>query len=392
MLPYGRQLIEDDDVEAVAAQLRSDSLTQGPTVAKFEQALCAVTGAKHAVAVSSGTAALHLACLVAGVGSGDRGITSAITFVASANCVRYAGGKPFFTDVDPATGHMSLESLREVVRAGPAPKVIIPVDFSGSVADLEGVQAVARECGAKVIEDAAHSLGATYAGGRFRAGSCTHSDFAILSFHPVKHITTGEGGAILTNDATAFERLMMLRTHGITKEPARLTVQDEGPWYHEQQALGFHYRLNDLQCALGLSQLKKLNRFVTRRRALAARYDAAFADKRFQGALAPLQVPREVDSAYHLYVIRLLARAGETNAEVAVRRRAMFEGLRQKQIAPQVHYIPVYRQPDFKAAGLGAGSFPGADTYYSGCLSLPMFPAMRDEDVDEVVRAVGALL
>lgn len=389
VLPYGRQLIEDDDVEAVVTQLRSDWLTQGPTVAKFEQALCGLTGAKHAVAVSSGTAALHLACLAAGVGPGDRGITSDITFVASANCIRYAGGKPALADVDPATGLVSVESMRQVAAAGARPKVFVPVDLTGAVADLEGVQALAKEYGAAVIEDAAHSLGATYTarnGTKHRAGACVHSDYAILSFHPVKHITTAEGGAILTNDDAAYGRLLELRTHGITKDPARLT-KDEGPWYYEQQSLGYHYRLNDLQCALGLSQAKKLERFVARRRQLAARYDAKF--KPMAAVLTPLTVPAGIESAYHLYVIRLLPRPGEGLAQVAARRRALFEGLRERQIAPQVHYIPVHHQPDFQKAGLSAGQFPGAETYYSGCISLPMFPGMKDEDVDRVVDAVA---
>lgn len=398
MLPYGRQLIEEDDIAAVTAQLRSDWLTQGPTVAKFEEALCGLTGARYAVAVSSGTAALHLAALAAGVRPGDTGITSDVTFVASANCIRYAGGAPALADVDPTTGHISLGALRAVVAelsaAGKKPRVIVPVDFSGSVADLEGVRAIADEVGAMVIEDAAHSLGATYtarSGEVLKAGNCTHAQLAILSFHPVKHITTGEGGAILTNDEGAWRELLELRTHGITKDPARLTKVD-GPWYYEQHSLGYHYRLTDVQCALGVSQAAKLSRFVARRRAIAARYDAAFGTEPFKSKLAPLVIRAGVTSSYHLYVIRLTPARGETLEGIAARRRALYEGLRQRDIAPQVHYIPVHTQPDFQRAGLSAGNFVGADAYYAGCLSLPMFPGMTDADTDRVVNAVGEVL
>lgn len=398
MLPYGRQLIEDDDIEAVVRQLKSDWLTQGPTVAKFEDALCELTGARYAVAVSSGTAALHLAAVAAGVRRGALGLTSDNTFVASANCIRYAGGEPRLVDIDPATGHLSLESLARTVEAcraqGAAPKVIVPVDFSGSVAQLEGVRKLADSIGAMVIEDAAHSLGASYvdASGRsVRAASCAHTEFAILSFHPVKHITTGEGGAITTNDEGAYRTLLELRTHGITKDPLKLRHND-GPWYYEQQSLGYHYRLTDLQCALGLSQARKLARFVSRRRELAARYDRAFGSQELRSLLAPLAQPQGTTSSYHLYVIRVIGRPGETLEQVSRRRRSLYDGLRARGIAPQVHYIPVHRQPDFVDAGLSKEAFPGADAYYAGCLSLPMFPAMADSDVDRVVEAVTTIL
>lgn len=394
ILPYGRQLIEEDDIAAVVAQLRGDWLTQGPMVGKFEEALCGLTGARYAVAVSSGTAALHLAALAAGVRAGDTGITSDVTFVASANCIRYAGGVPAMADIDPVTAHISLEALSSMVASGSKPRVIVPVDFSGSVADLEGVRAIADSVGAMVIEDAAHSLGATYTarnGEVLRAGNGKHAQLAILSFHPVKHITTGEGGAIVTNDEGAYRELLELRTHGITKDAAKLKKND-GPWYYEQHALGYHYRLTDVQCALGVSQAAKLGRFVARRRELAAKYDSAFAAAPFKGRLAPLAVRAGVTSAYHLYVVRLTPRAGETLESVAARRRALYDGLRQRDIAPQVHYIPVHTQPDFQRAGLSAGKFEGADAYYAGCLSLPMFPAMTDADVDRVVNAVGEVL
>ena len=394
-LPYGRQQIDEEDVTAVVEALRGDWLTQGPTVARFEEALCALTGARYAVAVANGTAALHLAALAAGVRPGDTGVTSTITFVASANAVRYCGGEPRLADVDPDTGLISLPSLEaqvsELAASGRSPKVIVPVDLAGSVPDLPRIHALARRVGATVIEDAAHSLGTTYEhdGAVHSAASCAHSEMAILSFHPVKHLTTGEGGAVTTNDPALHQELLELRTHGITRDPARLERQD-GPWYYEQRALGFNYRITDLQCALGLSQAKKLPGFVARRRALAARYDELLASPEVAAHVAPLAVPAGVSSSYHLYVVRLKARPGETLASVAERRRALFVRLREQQIFAQVHYIPVHTQPDFRRAGLGAGAFPGAEAYYASCISLPLFPGMDDADVDRVVQAVLA--
>lgn len=398
MIPYGRQLIEEDDIAAVVQQLRSDWLTQGPMVAKFEESLCELTSAKYAVAVSSGTAALHLAALAAGMKANDVGLTSDVTFVASANCMRYANASPVLVDVDPSTGHLSLDALKKVVATlkseGRSPKVIVPVDFSGSVSALESVRSVADSVGAVVIEDAAHSLGATYtaaSGQVLKAGSCRHAQMAILSFHPVKHITTGEGGAIVTNDEGLFKTLLELRTHGITKDPAKLK-HNHGPWYYEQQSLGYHYRITDVQCALGVSQSGKLDRFVARRRAIAAKYDAVFRSAPFDSRLVPLSVPKGVSSAYHLYVVRLVQSSGETLDRVAARRRRLYDGLRERGIAPQVHYIPIHTQPDFLKAGFGGGEFPGADSYYAGCLSLPMFPSLTDNEVDQVVNAVGEVL
>jgi perosamine synthetase len=394
-LPYGRQWIDDDDVASVVDCLRGDWLTQGPAVEQFERALCESTGATFAVAVASGTAALHLACLAAGVGPGDTGITSAITFVASANGIAYCGGNPQFADVDPQTGLIDPDSLAIVAERHP-PKVIVPVDLAGQPADLPAIRAIADRYGAKVIEDAAHSLGASYLynGETFRAGSCRHTDFAILSFHPVKHITTAEGGAILTNDPAAANRLRELRTHGIHRDPKKLTRPEEGPWYYEQDSLGYHYRITDMQCALGISQLKKLERFVTRRNEIATMYDRAFAASPFADKLTPLrQNPSTARNAYHLYVIRLNRRESESLESLAGRRKALFLGMREKKIFCQVHYIPVPMQPYYHDRSCATDcSSCGARQYYSGCLSLPMFPKMADGDVDRVISTLAELL
>jgi UDP-4-amino-4,6-dideoxy-N-acetyl-beta-L-altrosamine transaminase len=387
-LPYGRQSIDDADIRAVEDVLRGDWLTQGPAVARFEAALCEATGARHAIAVANGTAALHLAMLAAQVGPGDVVLVPTITFVATANAVRYAGGRPVLVDTDADTGRIDLAALERALaaqrRAGVRVRAVVPVDYAGTPADLVAVRALASQAGAYVIEDAAHSLGASYAhdGRAFQAAGCAHADMAILSFHPVKHITTGEGGAVTTNDYTFAQRLRDLRSHGIVREPSRLRHPDEGPWWYEQQSLGFNYRLSDLQCALGTSQLARLEAFVARRRALAARYRDGLAD---HPGVRVLGVPAGASSSYHLQVVRLTPRDGEDLAGVASRRRALFLRLRNAGIHPQVHYIPVHRQPDFVDAGLGDGAFPGAEALYAGCLSVPMHPGLRDEDVDRVI-------
>jgi UDP-4-amino-4,6-dideoxy-N-acetyl-beta-L-altrosamine transaminase len=382
-LPYGRQCLDEDDREAVLSVLNGDWLTQGPTVGTFEKALAESCGVRHAVAVSSGTAALHLACFAAGLGPGDFGITSPITFVASANCMAYCGGTPGFADIDPRTVCLDPSALDEVCRRRP-PKVIIPVDFAGQPADLPAILAIARRYGAMVIEDAAHALGASYEhdGRWYQAGSCAHADLAILSFHPVKHITTGEGGAILTNSADLNNRLLRLRTHGVTRDASLLTRND-GPWYYEQHDLGYHYRITDIQCALGLSQLRKLERFVERRRAIVERYREALADLADELSLLVEQPGKR--SSYHLLVAQL--KGG------AARRRRVFEALASSNIRCQVHYIPVHLQPWFcEHVGTRKGDLPQAEAYYDGCLSLPLFPAMTDRDVDRVVDALRAII
>jgi UDP-4-amino-4,6-dideoxy-N-acetyl-beta-L-altrosamine transaminase len=395
-LPYGRQWIDDDDVAAVVECLRGDWLTQGPRVDRFEQALCEATGANYAVAVSSGTAALHLAALAAGVLRGDWGVTAAVTFVASANCIAYCGGAVRFADVDPTTGLIDPKSLVEIIEGmanfGRPPQIIVPVDLTGQPADLPAVRALAGRFGARVVEDAAHSLGAEYThqGQTYKAGGCAHTDMAVLSFHPVKHITTGEGGAVLTNDAALAGRLRELRTHGIHRDPARLTRPDEGPWYYEQSDLGYNYRITDMQCALGLTQIAKLGRFVARRNDIAGQYDAALAAAPLAGWIEPLcRLPQTRTHAYHLYVVRLVRRPGESLERLAGRRKALYLALRERRIYTQVHYIPVPMQPYYQERRHPADpETPGALAYYAGCLSLPMYPLMRDADVARVVEAL----
>jgi UDP-4-amino-4,6-dideoxy-N-acetyl-beta-L-altrosamine transaminase len=372
-LPYARQSLDEADIEAVVQVLRGDWLTQGPKVAEFEVALSQTTGAPYVVAVSNGTAALHLACLAAELGPGDIGVTSSVTFLASANAIRYTGAQPFLADINPETGLVTPETLQ---KATTRPKVIIPVDLTGSVPNLPAIETWAKNIGAIVIEDAAHALGATYEyeGKVYRAASCAHTDMAILSFHPAKHITTGEGGAICTRSRQLYERLLLLRAHGIQKFPSPLGGEGLGvrsPWWQEQRMLGFNYRLTDIQCALGISQLKKLDRFLQRRKEIAAKYDEAFGDIR-------LRVPKDVESAYHLYVI-----------QVSERHR-VYDELLNAGIGTQVHYIPLYKQPDFKQFGFE--ELPGAEKYYSGCLSLPIFPGMRDLDVDDVIQTLQSIL
>ncbi len=375
-LPYGRQGIEAADVEAVLAALGSDYLTQGPRVGWFEDALREATGARYAVAVSSGTAALHLACLGLGVGPGDVGVVPSITFVATANCLRYVGAKVAFCDVDAASALAGPGEFRAALggaeSAGRA-RVALPVSFAGSAPDLAGISGLAAERGLFVIEDAAHSIGASYRaeGGVHLSGSCRHSDAATLSFHPVKHVCAGEGGAVLTNDETLARRARSLRSHGIEK--------GEG-WLYRQTELGFNYRLTDLQAALGRSQLARLGENVRRRRELVGRYRAALAEDRFAGRI--LAPPVDELSSWHLFVVRFAGGAEE--------RAAAYRFLHERGIRAQVHYVPVYRHDAHRAAA--PVDLPGAEAYYAGCLSLPLYPGLRDEDLDRVLGALEEFL
>jgi UDP-4-amino-4,6-dideoxy-N-acetyl-beta-L-altrosamine transaminase len=382
-LPYGRQWIDEEDIAAVAAVLRSDFVTQGPAIAEFEAALAAVTGARHAVVVSSGTAALHLTCLALGLGPGRTGITSPITFAASANCFFYAGASAGFGDVDATTGLMSPAALQaELERrsaAGDPPGIVIAVSLAGRVSDLPALAAICGRHGWTLVEDAAQSLGARYRGGEVvhASASCAHTRAAILSFHPVKHICTGEGGAVLTNDEALAARVRRLRTHGIERPAVGTSGVAEGGWFYEQLELGYHYRLTDIQAALGTSQLRRLPLFLERRREIARRYAAELSAEPFARVLrAPAFDP---DHSYHLYVVHF-ASSGL--------RRAAYDFLATRNIRAQVHHIPVYRHPWYRAR-LGAITLPGAEAWYAGCLSLPVFPAMTDADQARVIAALA---
>ena len=394
-LPYGRQCIDGDDIAAVTAVLSSERLTSGPAVEAFELALAERVGARFAVVCSSGTAALHLAMLAAEVGRGDLALVPTLTFVATANCVRYVGAEVRFADVDADTGLMFPSHAAASLAAweGRAIKAVLPVHLAGQCADMAELAALCRERGITVIEDATHAIGTTYAedGARFAVGGCRHSDMCVFSFHPVKTLAMGEGGAITTNDEGLAGRLRCLRNHGISREARLFQVPDlafdgrgaPNPWYYEVAELGFNYRASDLHCALGLSQLKKLGHFVAERRALVARYDEALA------GLAPIAcpVPRIAgcEPGWHLYVALIDFEAAErTRAEV-------MRALRARGIGTQVHYIPVHLQP-YYASRYGEIEMPGAAAYYRRALSLPLFPAMAEGDVDRVAAALLAVL
>jgi perosamine synthetase len=378
VIPYARQDVRDDDVATVAAALRDEFLTQGPKVAAFEEQLAAAVGARFAVAVSSGTAALHAAYAAAGVGPGRSVLTTPITFVATANAALYLGGGVAFADVDGGTVQLSPAAA---AAAPPETTVLAPVHFAGQAAPLEELAALAAARGWTIVEDAAHALGASYVTGdgrEHRVGACAHSAMCCLSFHPVKHITTGEGGAVTTNSPDLCARLRRFRSHGITREAAELTI-DEGPWYYEQLELGYNYRLSDFQCALGGAQLRRLEAYVGRRRAIAARYDTLF---RGVPGVRPLAVPAGSRGSYHLYVVRVPA---------PVRRR-VFEGLRAAGIGVNVHYLPVYRQPYYRAHGFAATRLEQAERYYGEAITLPMYATLKDAEVDRVAAEVAAQL
>jgi UDP-4-amino-4,6-dideoxy-N-acetyl-beta-L-altrosamine transaminase len=383
-IPYGRQNINVDDIQSVVEVLKSDYLTQGPVVPAFETAVANYCGAKFAVAVNSATSALHLACLALGVGKGDLVWTTPITFVATANCALYCGAQVDFVDIDSRTYNLSIERLAEKLehagKVGKLPKVVIPVHLCGQPCDMASIHALSKRYGFKIIEDASHAIG-----GRYKeelVGNCRYSDITVFSFHPVKIITTGEGGMSLTNSETLARRMQLLRSHGITRDENEMTHDPDGPWYYAQIALGFNYRMSDIQAALGLSQLQRLNEFITRRHIIAERYDQMLAD-------LPVMTPwhqKDSFSALHLYVIRLrLNETGPAHLHV-------FEQLRAAGIGVNVHYIPVHMQPYYQRLGFKNGDFPAAENYYQDAISLPIFTALTNEQQGLVVSTLNTAI
>lgn len=370
---YGRQFIDEDDIEAVAKTLRSDLITCGPKAEELEKKLCEITKAKYAVVVSNGTAALHLAAMAAGIEEGDEVIVSSITFAASANCVLYCGGTPVFADIDPDTYNIDPESVRKLITK--KTKAVIAVDFTGQAVALNEIREICRENNLILIEDAAHSLGTVYDGKP--VGSI--ADMTTFSFHPVKTVTGGEGGAITTNDESLYKKLHLLRTHGITKNPEEMGKEPDGPWYQAQICLGYNYRMTDFQAALILSQLNKLPAFSLRRKEIAERYNDAFI------GMPEIKIQREImesDTTRHLYIIRLVP------GTLSCTRKEFFEALYQENVCPQVHYLPVYRHPYYEKLGYQKGLCPNAEKFYEEVMSIPLYYSLTDDDVEDVIRAV----
>lgn len=384
MIPYGRQHITQSDIDAVVEVLRSDFLTQGPAVPRFERAVSDYCGVAHAVAVNSATSALHIACMALGLGANDWLWTTPITFVASANCGLYCGARVDFVDIDPRTYNLcpiALErKLVEAERDGRLPKIVVPVHFSGQSCDMRAIHGLAQRYGFSIIEDASHATGGRYGDGL--VGGCRYSDITVFSFHPVKIITTAEGGMALTNDADLAGAMALFRSHGITRDPSRMTHAGDGPWYYQQIGLGFNYRMTELQAALGMSQLARLDEYVLRRHVLAQRYRALLVDLPI---VLPWQHPDNY-SSFHLYVVRLrLEQIRRTHREV-------FESLREQGIGVNLHYIPIYKHPYYQRLNTGTGDCPEAERYYSEAISLPMYPTLSEEDQDEVVVALRKAL
>ena len=395
MIPYGRQEITQADIDAVVEVLRSDFLTQGPTVSRFERAVAAKVNAKHAVAANSATSALHIACLALGLGKGDWLWTVPITFVASANCGRYCGAEVDFVDIDPVTWNISVPALREKLavakRLGRLPKVVVPVHLAGQPTEQEAIWALAQEYGFKVLEDASHAIGASR--NDEMVGSCRWSHTTIFSFHPVKIITTGEGGMALTNDSELAERMAMHRSHGIVRDRTRMrgygsdpegdpaSYHYKAPWYYEQQFLGYNYRMTDIHAALGLSQFERLDAVIARRNTLAARYDEALKD-------LPIRLPfvqSENRSAFHLYVVRI------KGGSAAKTHKQVFDELRQRNYGVQLHYIPVHLQPYYRNLGFKSGDYPEAEAYGESAISIPLYPSLTNQEQDRVIEAMKAV-
>jgi UDP-4-amino-4,6-dideoxy-N-acetyl-beta-L-altrosamine transaminase len=383
-IPYGRQDISQADIDTVVEVLQSDWITQGPAIERFEQLVAEYCGAKYAVAVSSATAGLHIACLAAGLSPRDVLWTSPNTFVASANCGLYCGASVVFVDIDPHTYNLSVDELEgklaEAEKQGCLPKVVVPVHFSGQSCEMEKIAQLSEKYSFRIIEDAAHAIGGRYQGQA--VGSCQFSDMAVFSFHPVKIITTGEGGMVLTNKEDLYEKLIRLRTHGITRKIELIKEESHGPWYYQQLELGFNYRMTDIQAALGASQMQRLDEFVKQRRFLAERYHQLLQDLPL---MLPWQHP-DTESSWHLYVIRVkLDKINKTHRQV-------FEALRQAKIGVNLHYIPVHTQPYYQQLGFKWGNFPNAEQYYREAISIPLYYGLTENNQQRVVNTIREVL
>lgn len=385
MIPYGRQDIQDSDVDAVLAVLQSDFLTQGSAVPRFEQAVSKHCGVRHAVAVNSATSALHIALMALDVTAGDIVWTSPNTFVASSNAALYCGASVDFVDIDPVTYNMSVSALSDKLAyaktIGRLPKVVIPVHLTGQPCDMAQIHDLARHYGFKVVEDASHAIGGQYQNQPI--GNCAYSDVTVFSFHPVKIVTTAEGGMALTNDNTLAEKMALYRSHGITRDPALMTHASDGPWYYQQIVLGYNYRMTDLQAALGVSQMQRLNHYIARRHDIATRYNQELSE-------LPLTLPTQATyghSAYHLYVIRL-----DLDAIAPLTHAQVFQSLRDRGILVNLHYIPVHTQPYYQVMGFSWGDFPQAEAYYKNAISIPIYPTMSVDDQTQVIHALHEIL
>lgn len=381
MIFYGKQNINETDINRVVEVLKSDFLTQGPSIEKFEQRVAAYCGARYAVAVTNATSALHIACKAAGLGKGDVLWTSPNTFVASANCGRYVGADVDFVDIDPCTYNMSVDELaKKLAMSEVKPKVVIPVHFAGQSCEMDKIHELAKQYGFTVIEDASHAIGADYKDGK--VGSCQYADMTVFSFHPVKIITTGEGGMVLTNNEELYRKLVLYRSHGITRDEGQMEKESDGPWYYEQIALGFNYRMTDLQAALGCSQMERLDDFVAKRRYLAKRYDMLLKNL---PVVCPFQ-QKDTDSSWHIYVVRV------DFSQLNIDKKQLFAKMKECGIVLNLHYIPVHLQPYYQERGFKPGYCPNSEKYYEEVFTLPLYYDLTDEQQDKVVAVLKEVL
>ena len=382
MIFYGKQSIDENDIDAVVEVLKSDFLTQGPAIEKFEKCVAEYCGAKYAVAVTSATAALHISCLSAGLGKDDILWTSPITFTASANCGRYCGADVDFVDIDPSTYNMSIAELEKKLQAAEIkPRVVVPVHLAGQSCEMDKIYKLSQKYGFKVIEDASNAIGADYK--ETKVGCCKYSDMTVFSFHPVKIVTTGEGGMVLTNDKDLYEKLVLYRSHGITRDPKLMTGTADGPWYYQQIDLGFNYRMTDMQAALGYSQMQKVNEFVSKRRYLAKRYNELL--KNINGIQLPDQ-NEDTKSSWHLYVVRV------DFSKISKTKNQIFAEMKEKGICLNLHYIPVHTQPYYENLGFKGGDFPNSEKYYEEAFTLPLYYSLTDEQQDHIVKSLVEVL